>query len=302
MKMQSTDTVLMIMPHHFGSNQETLETNSFQRQAITDSVSEKAKLEVLEVVRLLEGEGVNVMLIEDRKDIVCPDAVFPNNWLGIHPGGDVITYPMLASNRRSERRDDIINTLTASSSERRLHDFSLAENEGKYLEGTGSLVFDHVRKIAFAAISPRTSKILAQQVCDLLGYELVSFNTSDKQGKPIYHTNVVLSIGSKFVVIAKDVIVESDREFILNRLIGEGRVVIEISESQLECFAGNILEIRNHADEKLIVISETALNSLNPIQISSIQKSGLLLMVSVPIIEQVGGGSVRCMLAEIFHD
>ncbi len=297
---QSTDTVLMIYPNHFGFNHQTESSNAFQINSETINVHEKATLEFEEVLSRLKEEGVNVLLFQDRRDVVCPDAVFPNNWLGIHPGDLIITYPMMAPNRQLEKRPDIINTLLELVPKRKHLDLSKYEKTEQYLEGTGSIVFDHLNKTAYAALSVRTSQTLANEVATSLGYKLACFNTTDENGCPVYHTNVVLSIGTDFVIISKDFIDEIDRDKILNELRSSGRTLIEIDKNQTKSFAANVLEVRNHLDEKIILISETALNSLNPFQIAALQKSGLLLPVSIPTIEQVGGGGVRCMIAEIF--
>jgi hypothetical protein len=300
MTMQSTDTVLMISPLHFGFNHETESSNAFQSSSEILDVSTKSVQEFQEVVRRLRDEGVNVLVFDDRESVVCPDAVFPNNWLGVHPGNLIVTYPMMAPSRRLEKREDILNQLLTQSSRRRFQDFSMFEEKQQYLEGTGSIVFDHLNKIAYAALSPRTHEAPARKLADTLGYELMSFNTLDETGKPVYHTNVILSIGTNFIILSTEYISDSDKERLKGSLKKGGRMILEIDMKQTKAFAGNILELRNHLDEKIILLSETALNALNDFQISALQKAGLLLPVSIPTIEQLGGGGVRCMVAEIF--
>ncbi len=300
MTMQSTDTVLMISPLHFGFNHETESSNAFQSSAEILDVSTKSVQEFQGVVRRLRDEGVNVLVFDDRESVVCPDAVFPNNWLGVHPGNLIVTYPMMAHNRRLEKREDILNHLLSQSSERRYQDFSKFEKKQQYLEGTGSIVFDHLNKIAYAALSPRTHESPARNLADALGYELMCFNTLDESGEPVYHTNVILSIGTDFILLSTEYISDSDKERLKDSLKKGGRMLIEIDLKQTKAFAGNMLELRNHLDEKIILLSETALNALNDFQISALQKAGLLLPVSIPTIEQLGGGGVRCMVAEIF--
>jgi hypothetical protein len=300
MILQSTDTVLMISPKHFGFNQQTESSNAFQSFIEIRDATKKAFQEFQEVVKRLKDEGVNVLLFNDRDDVVCPDAIFPNNWLGVHPGNLIVTYPMLAPNRRLERRHDILKELLEQSTDKRLIDLSIYEDKQQFLEGTGSIVFDHINKKAYFALSPRTHEAPARELANILGYELISFDTSDESGKPVYHTNVILSIGTDFIILSSGYLSNLDKERIISSLKKSGRMLIEIDMNQTKAFAGNMLELRNHLDEKIILLSETALNALNDFQISALQTAGLLLPVSIPTIEQLGGGSVRCMLAEIF--
>lgn len=300
MILQSTDTVLMISPKHFGFNQQTESSNAFQSFIEIRDANMKAFQEFQEVVKRLKDEGVNVLLFNDREDVVCPDAIFPNNWLGVHPGNLIVTYPMLAPNRRLERRHDILKELLEQYTDKRLLDLSIYEDKQQFLEGTGSIVFDHINKKAYFALSPRTHEAPALELANILGYELISFDTSDEVGRPVYHTNVILSIGTDFIILSSGYLSNLDKERIISSLKKSGRMLIEIDMNQTKAFAGNMLELRNHLDEKIILLSETALNSLNDFQISALQTAGLLLPVSIPTIEQLGGGSVRCMIAEIF--
>lgn len=296
--MQSASTVLMIRPKWFGANAETALSNAFQKNAKADL--NDILLEFDQVVFALQNEGVEVIVYQDIEKPRCPDAIFPNNWLGVHPGKQLVVYPMMAINRRQERRKDIIEDLLFKYRIPKPLDLSKYENNGEYLEGTGSIVYDHINKIAYAALSPRTHQSLAKLLNDVLGYKLVCFRTKNFNGSPIYHTNVLLSIGSEFAVVAKELIEPDDQEVVLNSLNESGRSIIEITNVQAFSFAANILELTNKFDERLLVISNKALDSLNAIQVSAIQKSCLLVPVSVDLIEQIGGGGVRCMLTEIF--
>lgn len=296
--MHSAGTVLMIRPKWFGANVETASSNSFQQNKKADLIDILKEFD--QVVFALQNEGIEVIVYQDIDNPRCPDAIFPNNWLGVHPGKQLVVYPMMASNRRLERREDIIAELSTNYGISSHLDLSHYANNGEYLEGTGSIVYDHINKIAYAALSPRTNQSLAKLLTDVLDYKLICFKTKDFSGVPIYHTNVLLSIGTEFVVIAKELIELGDRELVVKSLNRSGRSIIEISNEQAFSFGANILELRNKSDERLLVISNKALDSLNAIQIAALQKSCILISVSVDLIEQIGGGGVRCMLTEIF--
>lgn len=297
--MQSTSTVFMIRPKWFGSNPETASTNVFQKAH--DANLSQVLEEFDHVVFALQNEGVEVLVYEDQDTPKCPDAIFPNNWIGVHQDKNLVIYPMMAANRRQEKRADIINDLALRLGNHNMIDLSFYEAEEKYLEGTGSLIFDHLNKIVYAALSQRTHKEPAKFISDKLGYNLVFFETSLSDGVPIYHTNVIMSIGTDFVVVASDLIEQSFKKRVLESLESSGREIIEITKEQAFSFAANVLELNNSAGEKLLVISNGALDSLNALQISAIQKSCLIVPVPISLIEQIGGGGVRCMLTEIFN-
>lgn len=299
---QSTDTVLVIVPSHFCANPETRSSNEFQKKTETIGVSELARAETEALIQRLEDEGIEVMKIEDRDNPVCPDAVFPNNWLGVHPGGHLFLYRMEAPSRRNEVRPELASMLAAKYPGIKISDLRIdLESKDQVLEGTGSMVFDHLQKTVYAALSGRTSREAVIEIASKLGYKPLVFRTMTASETPVYHTNVLLSIGTGFAIVASEVVHEEDREAVLAELRATGRTIIEISLTQMERFAANVLELRNSAGEKLIVISSTSVKALEASQLAALQNHGLLLETDVPVIEQNGGGSVRCMIAEIFH-
>lgn len=290
----------MVRPAAFGFNAETAETNAFQQtEIVVDNLIEKALEEFDLLVHQLQQEGVEVLVFQDTPSPEKPDAVFPNNWVGLHDQGVRVYYPMLAKNRRSERNQEVIAFLDSHLPANKIHDYSNFELKDLAMEGTGSLIFDHLNKRVFASKSPRTQAEIMLQVSHDLGFEPILFDALDENGNAYYHTNVILSIGTKYALICAEAIPESEREKVLESLKFPGRTIIPISRQQVNTFAGNVLEISNSDDETLIVISRTAIDSLQDEQIAVLQRSGLLLIADVPLIEKVGGGSVRCMLAEI---
>ncbi len=300
MRYQSTSTVLMIRPAHFGYNPETAESNVFQQPPVGENSSEVALAEFDAMVEVLRSEGVDVWVENDSAAPEKPDAIFPNNWLGIHPGKQLLLYPMFAKNRRLERDPALIERLLYKLPAHVLHDVSAPEAEGRFLEGTGSLIFDHVQQIVFASRSNRTEEQLVLDVAKLLGYTAYVFDALDEQGTPYYHTNVVLSIGTRFAVLCAECIPETQRQSVIDALQKNGRAVLFITREQVRAFAGNMLEVRNSAEEYLIVLSTTAMEALQASEIAFLQQFGLLLPIEISHIERTGGGSVRCMLAEVF--
>ena len=300
MRYQSTSTVLMIRPAHFGYNPETAESNVFQQPPVGENSSEVALAEFDAMVEVLRSEGVDVWVENDSAAPEKPDAIFPNNWLGIHPGKQLLLYPMFAKNRRLERDPALIERLLHKLPLHVLHDVSAPEAEGRFLEGTGSLIFDHVQQIVFASRSNRTEEQLVVDVAKLLGYTAYVFDALDEQANPYYHTNVVLSIGTRFAVLCAECIPETQRQSVIDALQKNGRAVLFITREQVRAFAGNMLEVRNSAEEYLIVLSTTAMEALQASEIAFLQQFGLLLPIEISHIERTGGGSVRCMLAEVF--
>jgi hypothetical protein len=295
---QQPHTLLMIRPKRFGHNAETAYSNAFQSDG-NDS-PDTALLEFEKMVDLLKSHEVSVEVFDDTIEPAKPDAIFPNNWISFHEDGKVIVYPMLATNRRLERRNDIIESLTGQFSINSIEDLSSEENHDVFLEGTGSIVFDHVNAIAYACLSPRTNETLFYKLCKIIRYKPILFNALDEQGKPIYHTNVMMSVGEKFAVVCLDAIQnDADQEIVLDSLGSTGHKIISISYDQMRSFAGNILEVKSSANENLVLISETALKSLLPGQVNAITQHADLLSVAIPTIEKIGGGGVRCMVAGI---
>ena len=253
------------------------------------------------MVRQLQEAGVQVLLIEDTPEPVKPDAVFPNNWLSTTADGRVHLYPMFAPNRRSERRSGIIKLLEQLFEVLRVNDWTFLEAQDLFLEGTGSVVFDHAGQTAFAALSPRTSREALFLVAGAYGYDPVSFAAQDAQGRPIYHTNVLLSIGDRFAIGCGEAFVhEQELQDVRHRLQGSGHEWIDLSFEEMEAFGANLLQLQTRRGERIIVLSQTAIDALRLPTKNKLEQYGRLLPIAVPTIEQVNGGSVRCMLCEIF--
>jgi hypothetical protein len=300
---QSPASVFLVRPVSFGFNPETALSNAFQQQptGITEEIRLRAINEFDQMVNLLQLHDIDVRIFEDTPQPAKPDAQFPNNWISFHEDGKVVLYPMMAANRRFERRADIIEEIRKDFRISSVVDFSDEEEKGRYLEGTGSLVFDYVNKIAYANRSPRTDEQLVEKVCKELGYRPVVFDAVDEYGKPIYHTNVLMGIGSNFVVICLDVIHgDEDQEKLLTSFSDTAHKVVAISYTQMSAFAGNIIEVRTRTGEPVVLISDQALTSLLPGQVDAISRHAELIPISIPTIEKFGGGSVRCMIAGNF--
>jgi hypothetical protein len=301
---QCAAAVLMVRPARFGFNSQTAPSNSFQRLPPADAPSELQALALREFDGLaggLRGAGVKVMVADDTPLPAKPDAIFPNNWVSFHGDGTVVLYPMLAPNRRSERRDDVLRQVSGDGGFRitRTIDLSYRELEGKYLEGTGSLVLDRVSHVAYASLSPRTDLDVLGEFAQQLDYELVAFEALDSAGGAVYHTNVLMTIGARFAVLCAAAIAEQrHRDAVYSMLRASGREIIEISPAQMQGFAGNILELAPEG-APLIALSTTAWRSLDPGQRRILERHGRILAVDIPTIERCGGGGVRCMLAEV---
>ena len=301
--MQSSKNILLIRPATFVFNQETADSNAFQVELKEDEeIIKKKKLQEFEAfVKTLRSKGVNVFVADDTTFPAKPDAIFPNNWVSFHSDGTVILYPMYAPNRRHERRQEILDLLEKNFTITRILDLSKYENEGKYLEGTGSIIFDHIHTLAYACLSPRTDKELLLEVCDYLKYQPIYFYAHDESGKEIYHTNVMMCIGEKFSVICLDSITDRTERELVNRSLTEtGHEVIDITFEQMKNFAGNMLEIQTNENKSILALSHSAYNSLTANQKKEIKKYSELIPLSIKTIETIGGGSARCMIAEIF--
>lgn len=295
---------MMVRPASFNWNPQTARSNRFQ--ARTPHGNDPAQTAVAEfdaLVAALRHAGVTVHAFDDQPDPACPDAVFPNNWVSLHADGTAVLYPLLARNRRRERRLDLLFELERRGGYRveRLLDLTHHELQDRYLEGTGSVVFDHVARTAYACRSPRTDTAVLEEWSAELGYVPVAFDAADRAGVPIYHTNVMLSIGTGFVLVCADAVPEPQRAALLERLATGGRRVLAIDQAQMAAFAGNVLELRGADGARVLAGSERALGSLDPDTRSTLAACvDRLVAVPVPTIEALGGGSVRCMLAEVF--
>ncbi len=299
---QSTSRQFMIRPSGFGFNLETGPTNAFQHSADRrGDISRLAREEFDRMADHLVSSGVELTVFEDVNGLETPDAIFPNNWISLHQSGKVVLYPMMAPNRRKERRADIIESFRERFHVEEIIDLTHFENEGKYLEGTGSMVLDRRYKIAYAALSPRTHPGPLQAFSEALGYEIVQFHASDKNGVPIYHTNVMMCIGDSFAVVCLEALKNEDERHNLRSILEETeKFVIEISLDQVAAFAGNMLLVRSSAGQKMVVMSTSAFESLNDQQRAMLEEfTSRLVYVDIPVIEAAGGGSARCMLAEI---
>ena len=299
-RIQTTDSVLMVRPVSFGYNEQTAINNSFQQKGFEKNAQECALQEFDSFVKLLIENDINVEVVYDTIDPPTPDSIFPNNWFSTHPGTLVI-YPMFAQNRRNERREDIIELIKTKAHINNVIDLSNNEQKGKFLEGTGSLVLDRVNNIAYACKSPRTDDDVLEEFASALDFEYIIFDAKDKDGGPIYHTNVMMCIGSEFAVVCLDSVVNIDeRVSLIESLEEDGKEIVEISLEQMENFAGNMLELVNSKGNHLLIMSERAKESLNEDQIEKLESFCKIVSPDLTTIETNGGGSARCMIAEIF--
>jgi hypothetical protein len=303
--MQTTDTVLMIEPVNFGFNAETAKNNYFQTNTENVNTQAKALEEFNGFVAKLRAKKINVITVKDNADSYTPDSIFPNNWVSFDATGNAFLYPMFAENRRLERRLEVVEAVENEGFLlNEIIDLSETENEGKFLEGTGSIIFDHDYKLAYGSVSIRLDEDLFKKYCEKSGYEAVvfhSFQTANGERLPIYHTNVMMCVGEKFVVICLDCIdAEIERKKIINVIKNSGKEIIEISEAQMHQFAGNMLQVRNTEGKKFLIMSQTAFKSLLLTQIEAIEKYCEIIYADLETIETNGGGSARCMLAEVF--
>jgi hypothetical protein len=283
----------------FESNPQTAESNRFQGRSTADAAQQHA--EALAEFDSL-AHGIDVIVIDDTVEPHTPDAIFPNNWVSFHGDGRVVLYPMEAENRRSERRMDIIEVLDEDPGFviTEVIDLSHHESGGHYLEGTGSMVLDRANHVAYACLSSRTHLDPLGDFAQRMDYDVVAFDAVDKDGVPVYHTNVLMNVGEKLAVICDAAIVrEEQREAVLARLRESGRQIVSLSYDQLDAFAGNMLELRNKNGERLIAMSQQAFDSLDEAQLRVLQANGDIMAVPIDTIEASAGGSVRCMLAEI---
>ena len=303
MMNQTTHSILVVRPVSFGYNEQTAVSNAFQNKP--DLESEKVRDQALEefqtLVDKLRAADVDVHVMEDHPEKRNPDAVFPNNWISLHADGTVVLYPMCTPNRRSERRMDIIDHLKENFSIGRVIDLSHEEDENRFLEGTGSIIFDHIHRLAYACISPRTDQSLFVRVCHLLEYTPVYFNAVDENDTPVYHTNVLMCLAEQFVVICLEAVKDlKEKEMITASFKKAGQEIIDISFSQMRNFAGNMLALKSKTGKNLLAASQSAHNSLSEDQINTIEKYCTIIPLPIPTIETIGGGSARCMIAENF--
>ncbi len=290
----------MIRPKHFGFNAETAPTNSFQNQINMGALTDQVLHEFDRVVHQLREAKIRVEVFEDT-DIPLPDAVFPNNWFAVLPGNVLTIFPMMAESRKREVRMDIIEWIKKNCKIEHQVDLRELAKEDQFLEGTGSIVFDHDTKIAFACESPRTSISLFENYCRQIGYTPFSFESLDLLGQQIYHTNVMLSIATNYVLVNLDSVENQlERSFLKLKLAQNGKELIELSYAQMNAFAANVFEVQDENGASCLIMSSTANESLRTAQIARIERYSKIIVVNIPTIEKIGGGGIRCMLAGIF--
>jgi hypothetical protein len=301
--MPIASTILMIRPAAFGFNKETATTNFFQSNLSfsQEQLQKKVIGEFDSMVQILKSHDINVIVIEDTKEPAKPDAIFPNNWFITSPEGIVSIFPMYAPNRRPEKRDDILKMLGEQFEVKDVQNWSEFEVEERFLEGTGSMVIDHDNKMIYAAISERTSMAVLEKFASANGFQAIVFIASDKSGRPVYHTNIVMSLGEYFAILCEEAIDEEWELIAVRQLLeSTGHNIIPINKEQMHAFAGNMLQVKNNKGENFLVMSQTAYNSLKKEQLRMLEAYSELLPIAVPTIEKIGGGSVRCMIAELF--
>lgn len=298
--MQTTSQLLMIRPVNFTFNEETAVNNAFQVPGEQSDVQNKAAKEFDSFVQVLRNAGVNVIVVNDTPEPHTPDSIFPNNWISFHNDGTVFLYPMFATNRRKERKPGVLKRIEQQFSVSQIIDFSDYEAENKFLEGTGSMVLDRENRITYACISPRTDVDVIDKWCHTSGYHCVIFHAYDSNGGLIYHTNVMMCVADRYVVICLDAIKNEEEQTAVMAAIQEsGKELFPISMEQMNHFAGNMLQVNNNEGETLLIMSTQAYNSLTPAQIEKLNNWNPVIHSSLETIETNGGGSARCMMAEI---
>jgi hypothetical protein len=294
----------MVRPAAFGPNEETSTTNFFQtpaKELNRQSLQQSALKEFDNMVEILTRHDINVLVIDDTLTPVKPSAIFPNNWISTSPEGIVSIFPMYAPNRRPEKREDILRLIAEKFIVKDVQDWSEFEVEGKFLEGTGSMVIDHENKVIYTCHSPRTDMSVLEKFAHVNKFRAIAFLATDKNGHPVYHTNVVMTLCENFAVLCEEAIEEEWELIAIRQLLdSSGHDVIRIYKDQMHCFAGNMLQLKNKKGEKFLVMSQTAFDSLYEDQKEELSERNKLLPISIPTIERIEGGSVRCMMAEIF--
>lgn len=305
---QTTNTILMVRPINFRMNEQTAVNNYYQKvldNILPETINRRSQQEFDAYVEKLRGIGVHVIVVSDNTEHDTPDSIFPNNWVSFHENGTVGLYPMFAENRRFERREDILETLEEHGFKiDQIVDYTSAEEEDVFLEATGSLLLDRVNRKAYCALSPRADEDLLIEFCEDFEYTPVPFTsnqTVDGERKPIYHTNVMMCLGETFAVICLSSIDDKkERKNVIKHLKTDGKDIIDITEAQVNSFAGNMLQVKGANDKRYLIMSQVAYDSLTKNQIQTLEKHSEILSSSLDIIEACGGGSARCMMAEVF--
>lgn len=300
--MNGTTQLLMIRPVCFSFNRQTAPNNHFQQvPGAGENVQELALEEFDAMVALLESHGVSLLVIQDTVEPETPDSIFPNNWFSSHADGSLVLFPMFAPNRRAERKKAVVNRILEATGACRVIDLTYWEKEGKYLESTGSMVLDRSSRTAYACLSPRTSPEVLGDFCRKMDYTVVPFHAVDREGRPVYHTNVMMALGHSFAVLCQEAFSsEAELQVVTESLRAHGKTLVDISLEQMEHFAGNMLEVNGGRGERLLLLSQSAYDALREDQLAVLAREDTLVPIPIPHIESVGGGSVRCMLAELF--
>lgn len=294
-------TILMIRPVRFGYNAQTAVNNVFQEPVGNQNqVQERALQEFDAMVKLLDECGINLLVVEDTVEPHTPDSIFPNNWISFHDDGTIILYPMFAENRRLERKNSVFDAINDHFIVNKQVDYTSYETEGRFLEGTGSFVLDRENKVAYACLSPRTDSELFHKLCEQIGYKKVIFEAFDMHGVPIYHTNVMMCVADQYAVVNLDGISEIDRIHVIATLEDAGKTIIPITPAQMGEFAGNMLQVENNQRIRHLVMSSRAYRSLDPKQLAQLESFNPIIHAPLNTIEKNGGGSARCMMAEVF--
>lgn len=292
--------ILMVRPYQFYFNQQTASNNFFQSNINIENANELAIAEFDTMVEKLRAHQILVKVVQDTQNPSTPDSIFPNNWISTHADGTLCLYPMFAENRRAERKLSVIEFLQSNYKIENVLDLTNLEKEGKFLEGTGSMVLDHQHKIAYGCLSERLDKEAFISWCDKMQFKPIAFKAVDVKAQPIYHTNVMMCMANQFVVICLDSIPnKQEKQMLLDSFARTNKEVIEISQDQLNHFAGNMLQVFDIAEKPYLIMSEQAHSSLNAAQLKSLEKYNPLIPIAIPTIEALGGGSTRCMMAEI---
>jgi hypothetical protein len=298
---QTSNTALLVRPASFGFHADAAQSNAFANASTDTDLAERARREFDGLARRLTDAGVEVVVLEDSPDPAKPDATFPNNWVSFHADGTVVLYPMANAARRAERNVDRLTALLTSAGfgVTCVVDLSFHEADGHFLEGTGSLILDRPQRRSYASLSPRTDAVALADFDDRLGYSTLVFDARDRSGRPIYHTNVLMSLGSRFAILCVEAVAPEHRELVIGDLESAGRTLIEVDYDQMRQFACNLIELKGRGGSPVIALSAVARRSFRADQLRQLESFGDLVVADIPTIETVGGGSVRCMIADI---
>ena len=299
--MQTAKKILMVRPAHFAYNEETAQNNHFQNRPSITNLNERAVKEFDDFVDVLRSNKIEVVVVQDTNEPHTPDSIFPNNWFSTHSTGELVLYPMFAENRRLERKPHVLETIDEHYRSHKVIDLTNWADKNRFLEGTGSLILDHNNRVVYGCRSERTDDIVFEEFCTKMNFEPQLFNAYDENMEKIYHTNVMLSIGEKYAVICAESIIDNKRKTkVIETLEGAEKEVLDISFKQMSSFCANILEVRNSDNEHCLIMSEKARKAFKSEQIKKLERHCKIISSPLNIVEETGGGSSRCMIAEIF--